>query len=178
MGAATAKRTRDHSRLVERAIERAAAAMALVPAPVNPNPCAPLAFTSPEARAAAEVEVFPFALGLAAPEPRDAWVAAARASVDSNLGWGPIVRRTVLGHDGVPVVLVGPLSAVRQAVPDRQTVKDWESVGVCLVPVLARYVEFAPGVFVGKAAYVPIADAPQVLQVEDELRGLAFEASL
>lgn len=61
------------------------------------------------------------------------------------------------------VVLVGTMNAIRRALPDQATVKAWREAGVTEFPIL----------FEGAGLrWVPIAQAPQVLQMEYASRGL------
>lgn len=189
MGAATAKRTRDHSRLVERAVERAAAAGVLAGAPV-PAPAVqypPLML--PAGYALEELEVTPamFVVDVHTPELRgdgrriaiyrgssDEDAAARRAGLASGVAWGPTVMVaaawTVPGTNDVQYgVLNGPLSAIRQALPDRQTLDDARSDG-------ARYWPRPAGVHpvynTPACEYVPLDEVLTSQRVELASRGL------
>lgn len=100
--------------------------------------------------------------------------AAVRAHVAAGHDYGPVVtvraRVQNRGQDALEAALTvrevsGPLSAVRQALPDTTTLNDWRAAGVVSYPI-PREVEVAPGVLVRKCDQVALADAPIAIQVE------------
>lgn len=173
--------------------ERLARAAALrAPAPAPPAPLAPpIRFADAAAREAAAVPVIQRAMGVASPDAGRLGSRrtvtyegagteaghAARAAYESEVAWGPEVRVAARVPDGAggwkAVVLVGPLSAVRQAAPDEATIEAWREAGVCLYPMPDDPTPDG----VTHSRYVPLDEAPRALQLEHEARGLAAEAS-
>lgn len=116
-------------RRAARALERAAVASALAPAPVAVE----VARLSPSAEVVEEVDrVVLEASAPSCSSPDDE--AAVRASVRES--YGPRVRRIVLvGFVGDPLTvqeleLVGQLSDVERTAPDRETLRRWVQAGV------------------------------------------------
>ena len=174
------------SRRASRAMERVAPAAVFAKAPLKVEAFAPITFPD---RQAAEAEAATFPVDFHPPElnegghrvvtyygSSDESTAAARAAHAAGVEFGPptylAVRFIVPSDDDTHTALIsGRLSAVRQAMPNRETLAAFAEAG-------GRYYPVPGGAHpsgIARSRYVPLVEVPRAIQIEYESRGLAAD---